>query len=90
MEKIKMQIFEYLRSMGIKRKQLRVLIVICIWFFNEVIDSLFKLGKLGDFEYVVEEFDFVILLEKYYKIIEEEVNLNNIGILFLYLFQNCD
>lgn len=90
MEKIKMQIFEYLRSMGIKRKQLRVLIVICIWFFNEVIDSLYKLGKLGDFEYVVEEFDFVILLEKYYKIIEEEVNLNNIGILFLYLFQNCD
>lgn len=85
-----MQIFEYLRSMGIKRKQLRVLIVICIWFFNEVIDSLYKLRKLGDFEYVVEEFDFVILLEKYYKIIEEEVNLNIIGILFLYLFQNCD
>lgn len=60
MEKIKLQIFEYLKSMGIKRKQLKVLKVICIWFFNEVIDSLNRLKKFGDFEYVVEEFDFVI------------------------------
>lgn len=90
MEKIKMQISEHLRSMGTKRKQLRASTVTCIWSFNEAIDSLHKLRKLGDFEYVVEEFDFVTPLEKHYKIIEEEVNPNNIGILLLYLLQNCD
>lgn len=90
MEKIKMQISEHLRSMGTKRKQLKASTVTCIWSFNEAIDSLQKLRKLGDFEYVVEEFDFVTPLEKHYKIIEEEVNPNTIGILLLYLLQNCD
>lgn len=50
------------------------------WYFNEVIDSVYKLLKLGDFRYMVENVDVVVLLEKYYKIIKEEVDLNKIGI----------
>lgn len=50
------------------------------WYFNEVIDSVYKLLKLGDFRYMVENVDVVVLLENYYKIIKEEVDLNKIGI----------
>lgn len=84
MEKMKMQISDHLRSMGTKRKQLKASKITCVWSFNEAIDSLNRLRKLGDFEYVVEEFDFVTQFEKHYRIIEE-VNPNNIGIL-LFIF----
>lgn len=50
------------------------------WYFNEVMDSVYKLLKLGDFRYMDEKVDFVVLFEKYYNIIKEEVDLNKIGI----------
>lgn len=43
-------------------------------------DSVYKLLKLGDFRYMDEKVDFVVLFEKYYNIIKEEVDLNKIGI----------
>lgn len=49
-------------------------------------DSVYKLLKLGDFRYMDEKVDFVVLFEKYYNIIKEEVDLNKIGIYFLCLF----
>lgn len=82
MEKMKMQISDHLRSMGTKRKQLKASTITCKWSFNETIDSLNKLTTLGDFEYIVKEFDFVAQFEKHYNIIEEEVNPNKIGIFF--------
>lgn len=50
------------------------------WYFNEVLNSVYKLLKLGDFRYMDEKVDFVVLFEKYYNIIKEEVDLNKIGI----------
>lgn len=67
-----------MKNMGIRREQIKKLIF--KWYFNEVMESVFKLLKLGDFRFMDEKVDFVVLFEKYYNIIKEEVDLNKIGI----------
>lgn len=78
MEKIKMQISDKMKNMRTRREQMRKSTL--KWYFNEAIDSVHKLSKLGDFRYMVENVDVVAPLEKHYKIIKEEVDPNKIGI----------
>lgn len=40
------------------------------WILVDVVNKLKILIKLGDFEYIVENLDIVILIERYYIVIE--------------------
>lgn len=78
MEKIKMKISDQVRNMRTGRNQMEGSTL--LWTFNETLDIVHKLTKLGDFKYMVKKFDFVASFEKHYNIIKEEVDPNNIGI----------
>eukprot|EP00105_Crassostrea_gigas_P035933 XP_019920081.1 PREDICTED: uncharacterized protein LOC109617784 [Crassostrea gigas] len=76
MEKIKMRISDQMKNMGTRREQMKKSTL--KWYFNEAMDSVHKLSKLGDFRYMDEKVDFVAPFEKHYNIIKEEVDPNKI------------
>lgn len=73
-----MQISDQMKNMGTRREQMKKSTL--EWYFNEAMDSVHKLSKLGDFRYMDEKVDFVAPFEKHYNIIKEEVDPNKIGI----------
>lgn len=78
MEKIKMQISDQMKNMITRRKQMKGSTL--KWTFNEAMDRVHKLTKLGDFKYKVNKCDTVAQFEKHYNIIKKEVDPNNFGI----------
>lgn len=40
------------------------------WIIVDVVNKLNILIKFGDFEYIIENFDIVVLIERYYNFIE--------------------
>lgn len=40
------------------------------WIIVDVVNKLNILIKFGDFEYIIENFDIVVLIEMYYNFIE--------------------
>lgn len=49
------------------------------WLFNEIINNFNKMENIGDFEFMVKLFDIVVKIERYFDVIEEEVNFIDIG-----------
>lgn len=72
-QKIKKQISEHLRSMKSKREQMKRSLL--KWTIADAVNKLNTLTKLGDFEYIIENFDIVAPIERHYNSIEN-IRLN--------------
>lgn len=68
MEKIKQQIYDHVRNMKSKRRQMKRSLL--KWTLADAVNKLKTLTKLGDFEYIVENLDIVTPIERYYIAIE--------------------
>lgn len=61
-EKIKQQIYDHVRNMKSKRKQMKRSLL--RWTLADAVNKLNNLTKLGDFQFIIENFDIVTPIER--------------------------
>lgn len=76
MEKMKLQLSDHLERMTTKTKDFKRSKV--KWTYIDVIESLNELTKLGDLECIIESFDFITPIKKFYKAMEKNEEIGNI------------
>lgn len=57
------------------------------WIYSDVVESLINMIKLGDLECINEKFDFIIVIKKYYNVMEKDGNFKEKGNIFYCVFK---
>lgn len=80
MEKIKLWLFDYLERMIINMDDFKRFKWFKIkWIYINVVESLNGLIKLGNLECIIERFDFIILIKKYFNVMEKDGSFREKG-----------